>query len=129
MIPLDGLRRCERRGCHNTFLVDAPNVPRKGPTKKRFCCKTCRQMEGQYRRGIHKRLEFGVCRNGHDITPENTKIFVWGGKTRRVCLVCREAQEKNPKRIAYQKEWELRNRDRRNAEKRAHRAVARKVAV
>jgi hypothetical protein len=35
-----------------------------------------------------RRRRAGVCKRGHPLTPENTRVRISGGKTKRECLLC-----------------------------------------
>jgi len=61
---------------------------------QRFCSKVCVVREYQYRSGLKQRREFGVCKNGHERTPENTRLRARDGHSTKVCRICERAMQK-----------------------------------
>jgi hypothetical protein len=80
--------RCERRGCSKTF-VPHKKASKTGPNRRRFCSPSCRRQEYLYRSGKRKPRQYGLCKNGHERTPENTLVTTTRqGYVTKNCRVC-----------------------------------------
>jgi hypothetical protein len=72
--------RCERSGCSKTIKQRTD-----GGRRKRFCSPACRQAAYLHRKGKYKPRPKGLCPNGHDRSPENTRRLPGGTIQCRVC--------------------------------------------
>lgn len=97
------LRRCERKGCTNVFLVPDPEGGKgSNQTRKRYCSRACNATARKHRKGVRSQKErrFDTCPAGHDRSPENTYVYTIksgakAGYEVRRCRICfNEAQRR-----------------------------------
>lgn len=115
------MKRCARRGCSNWF------VPRKSGKPQKYCCNNCAQIHWRHMKaerngqnlpvfGPESALTAFVCKNGHERTPENTKIDPDGSRRCRICKRNWEREyhqkaENRAKRKVYMKAYHQRRRE------------------
>jgi len=99
-------RRCEKKGCSNTF----PVTKKRGGHERRFCSTQCRRSAAEQRKRERegKKLRYSnpndKCVHGHEWTEENTlwAYSVGYAKPRRRCKACTYArnEEARKRRLA-----------------------------
>lgn len=126
----DGKRRCACRGCSNL-------VPESRP-RSRYCSDSCCTMECRYLRHDRTRPRVGECKNGHVLTPQNTRMITRStGLQSRECLDCLRARlarrKKNPayleRQRVYSKAWFEAHREEKLSYNREYKAYMRKLGV